>query len=33
MAAGTVVEVVAVSGVKLIVREDPQMQKIRGDKE
>lgn len=28
MAVGTVVEVVAVSGVKLIVREDPQMQKI-----
>jgi len=27
-AVGTVVEVVAVSGVKLIVREDPQMQKI-----
>ncbi len=29
MAVGTVVEVVAVSGVKLIVREDPQMQKFR----
>lgn len=28
MNVGTVVEVVAVSGVKLIVREDPQMQKI-----
>lgn len=28
MDVGTVVEVVAVSGVKLIVREDPQMQKI-----
>ena len=30
MAVGTVVQVVAVSGVKLIVREDPQMQKIHG---
>lgn len=29
MTVGTVVQVVAVSGVKLIVREDPQMQKIR----
>ncbi|MCM1113437.1 MAG: NfeD family protein [Muribaculum sp.] len=29
MAVGTVVVVVAVSGVKLIVREDPQMQDIR----
>ncbi len=29
MAVGTVVVVVAVSGVKLIVREDPQMQNIR----
>lgn len=28
MDVGTVVDVVAVSGVKLIVREDPQMQKI-----
>lgn len=28
LAVGTVVEIVAVSGVKLIVREDPQMQKI-----
>lgn len=31
MGVGTVVQVVAVSGVKLIVREDPQMQKIRGE--
>ncbi len=30
MAVGTVVTVAAVSGVKLIVREDPQMQKITG---
>lgn len=29
MAVGTVVVVVAVSGVKLIVREDPQMQNVR----
>lgn len=29
MEAGTVVDIVAVSGVKLIVREDPQMQKIK----
>ena len=29
MAVGSVVEVVAVNGVKLIVREDPQMQKVR----
>ena len=29
LAVGTVVEVVAVSGVKLIVREDPQMKKIQ----
>ncbi len=29
MEVGTVVVVVAVSGVKLIVREDPQMQKIK----
>ena len=28
MAVGTVVEVVAVNGVKLVVREDPQMKKI-----
>lgn len=28
MNVGTVVEIMAVSGVKLIVREDPQMQKI-----
>lgn len=28
MAVGAVVEIVAVSGVKLIVKEDPQMQKI-----
>lgn len=28
MAVGTVVEVVAVSGVKLIVREDPQMREL-----
>lgn len=31
MGVGTVVQVVAVSGVKLIVREDPQMQKIHGE--
>lgn len=31
MGAGTVVQVVGVSGVKLIVREDPQMQKIHGE--
>lgn len=29
MEVGTVVEIVAVSGVKLIVREDPQMQKVK----
>ncbi|MCM1101896.1 MAG: NfeD family protein [Clostridium sp.] len=31
LAVGTVVQVVAVSGVKLIVSEDPQMQKIRAE--
>ncbi len=30
MDVGTVVEIVAVNGVKLIVREDPQMQKVHG---
>lgn len=33
LAVGAVVEIVAVSGVKLIVKEDPQMQKIRDNKE
>ena len=28
---GTVVEIVAVSGVKLIVKVDPQMAKVAGD--
>lgn len=30
LAEGTVVEIVAISGVKLIVKEDPQMKKING---
>ena len=30
LAEGTVVEIVAISGVKLMVKEDPQMQKVNG---